>query len=220
MNKCNTCKNLVSVQPIIGLSPCFECLSISTSKGLIYRNYQPRSIKDVYQQSVDDIGTLVSEDKEILRGDEKVRAKITIDKYGADFMTMQNGWQWSGSGMSPKLARLSIEVLHEYLESVDDPIVDFCDQDEAEMGIGKWLSAALDDDNVCVEMKLDIVKWFTYIENKPHNDLIVEVVKSLERLVSLKHFKDTYGKTEKYNELQPKAWLQAKDALKQIKKDI
>lgn len=35
---------------------------------------------------------------------------------------------------------------------------------DAEFRIGKWLSAALDDPEVCAEMKLDIVNWFTAIE--------------------------------------------------------
>jgi hypothetical protein len=39
-------------------------------------------------------------------------------------------------------------------------------QHEAEFNIGKWLSAALDDNDVCAEMKLDIVNWFTFIGNK------------------------------------------------------
>lgn len=37
---------------------------------------------------------------------------------------------------------------------------------EAEAAIGSWLSAALDDPDVCEEMKRDIVRWFTAIERK------------------------------------------------------
>jgi hypothetical protein len=35
---------------------------------------------------------------------------------------------------------------------------------QAELNIGKWLSSALDDENTCTEMKIDIVNWFTFIE--------------------------------------------------------
>ena len=35
--------------------------------------------------------------------------------------------------------------------------------DDAEVAIGSWLSAALDDPDVCAEMKRDIVIWFTFI---------------------------------------------------------
>ena len=33
---------------------------------------------------------------------------------------------------------------------------------DAEYAIGKWLSAALDDPEVCDEFKVDIVNWFTF----------------------------------------------------------
>ena len=37
---------------------------------------------------------------------------------------------------------------------------------DAEMAIGKWLSAAMEDSNVCGEMKADIVEWFTYLDSR------------------------------------------------------
>jgi hypothetical protein len=42
------------------------------------------------------------------------------------------------------------EIVNELLE---DKIKDFNE-------IGKWLSAALDDEKVCIEMKQDIENWF------------------------------------------------------------
>ena len=33
--------------------------------------------------------------------------------------------------------------------------------EDADVKIGSWLSAALEDDNVCAEMKVDITRWFT-----------------------------------------------------------
>ena len=36
------------------------------------------------------------------------------------------------------------------------------DKNDAEIAIGKWLSAALEDENTCAEMKKDIVNWFTF----------------------------------------------------------
>lgn len=41
------------------------------------------------------------------------------ESYGTYLMTMTNGWQWSSVPMSPELARLSIEVLQEYLKEED-----------------------------------------------------------------------------------------------------
>ena len=38
------------------------------------------------------------------------------------------------------------------------------DKLEAELKIGDWLSAALDDPNVCEEMKADILDWLTYVD--------------------------------------------------------
>jgi DNA repair exonuclease SbcCD ATPase subunit len=37
-------------------------------------------------------------------------------------------------------------------------------KNDAEIAIGGWLSAALDDPNVCAQMKLDIVRWFTFFD--------------------------------------------------------
>ena len=38
-------------------------------------------------------------------------------------------------------------------------------KNDAEIAIGGWLSAALDDPNVCAQMKLDIVRWFTFFDS-------------------------------------------------------
>ena len=37
---------------------------------------------------------------------------------------------------------------------------------ETEMNLGSWLSAALEDPNVCKEMKQHIEEWFSYIKNR------------------------------------------------------
>ena len=52
----------------------------------------------------------------IIKGKEKVKAKIQDDGYGIDFYTTRSGWQWTGQGMTPELAKLSIQVLQEYLD--------------------------------------------------------------------------------------------------------
>lgn len=39
-------------------------------------------------------------------------------------------------------------------------------RNETDVAIGGWLSAALDDPNVCAEMKLDIVSWFADRKHK------------------------------------------------------
>lgn len=54
--------------------------------------------------------------KVIIRENGKIKAKVTVDGKYDDLVTMTNGWQWSGVGMNPELARLTIEVLQEYLE--------------------------------------------------------------------------------------------------------
>jgi len=54
---------------------------------------------------------------EIIRENGKIKAKIQNIGYGYEFLTMRNGFQWSGQGMTPELAKLSIEVLQEYLSS-------------------------------------------------------------------------------------------------------
>ena len=78
-----------------------------------------------------------------------------------------------------KLAQILIERSYKPLVVTDvcdmaeageeaDEIIDLFleEKNEAEFNIGSWLSAALDDENVCAEMKMDIVRWFTII-NKP-----------------------------------------------------
>jgi len=57
----------------------------------------------------------------------------------------------------------------------DDEFLQFLDatgdnyhqlMEDSEFAIGSWLSAALDDSNVCAEMKRDIVAWFTFKERE------------------------------------------------------
>lgn len=38
------------------------------------------------------------------------------------------------------------------------------------LGIWKWLSAALDDENVCAEMKIDITETFTFLETRKYKE--------------------------------------------------
>ena len=55
---------------------------------------------------------------EIIKENGKLQARVIYGEQGAEFLTMINGYQWTGQPMSPELARLSIEVLQEYLEVV------------------------------------------------------------------------------------------------------
>ena len=43
--------------------------------------------------------------------------------------------------------------------------VEVDEYEDADVKIGAWLSAALEDDNVCAEMKVDITRWFTARES-------------------------------------------------------
>jgi len=42
--------------------------------------------------------------------------------------------------------------------------------EEAELNIGSWLSAALDDDLICDGMKTDILNWFAALEERDKTD--------------------------------------------------
>jgi len=55
---------------------------------------------------------------EIIRGEGDIKARVLDNGYTVSLLTMQNGYQWSGASISPELARLSIEVLREYLKEV------------------------------------------------------------------------------------------------------
>ena len=54
--------------------------------------------------------------KEITRENGKIKARLTKDEYDTQLLTMLNGFQWSGQPMTPELARLTIEVLQQYLD--------------------------------------------------------------------------------------------------------
>jgi len=56
-----------------------------------------------------------------------------------------------------------LTALQSELASAEECIEDLR---SVEFNIGKWLSAALEDPNVCDEMKADIVAWFTSKETK------------------------------------------------------
>lgn len=54
--------------------------------------------------------------REIVRENGKLKAKVSDDNYGVSLLTTRNGHHWTGQTMSPELARLTIEVLQEYLD--------------------------------------------------------------------------------------------------------
>ena len=53
------------------------------------------------------------------------------------------------------------------------------DLNQVQHDLGQWLQAALDDPEVCKEMKLDIVNWFTATGDKDKE--ILELKKSLRK---------------------------------------
>ena len=53
---------------------------------------------------------------EIVKENGTVKARVRNDGFGEELSTMRNGYQWTGQPISPELARLTIEVLTEYLE--------------------------------------------------------------------------------------------------------
>ena len=56
-------------------------------------------------------------EKTISRENGMIKAKITKDHFGVELLTSRNGWQWVGQKITPELARLTIEVLQEYLDN-------------------------------------------------------------------------------------------------------
>jgi len=54
--------------------------------------------------------------KEIQRENGKVKAKLTKDDYDTQLLTMRNGFQWTGQPMTPELAKMTIDVLQQYLD--------------------------------------------------------------------------------------------------------
>ena len=58
---------------------------------------------------------------EILRENGPYRAKVTTDKYGVELQTTKGSGWWAGHAMSPELAKLTIEVLQEYLGNTREP---------------------------------------------------------------------------------------------------
>ena len=55
--------------------------------------------------------------KEILRENGKAKAVLEQGSYGANLLTMCNGYQWTGQPMTHELARLTIEVLQDWLDN-------------------------------------------------------------------------------------------------------
>lgn len=50
---------------------------------------------------------------DIVKENGKLKAKVSINIYGAELLTMRNGYQWTGQPMSPELTRRTIDALHE-----------------------------------------------------------------------------------------------------------
>lgn len=47
---------------------------------------------------------------------------------------------------------------------------------DAEIAIGGWLSAALDDPAVCAEIKRDIVAWFTFKDTRSARNVAAKII--------------------------------------------
>lgn len=58
--------------------------------------------------------------KEILRENGEVKAKIQINDFVTILLTTRKGYQWTTQPITPELARLTIEVLQEYLKEEDN----------------------------------------------------------------------------------------------------
>lgn len=56
--------------------------------------------------------------KQILKKNGTFKAKVEITKYRDELYTTVNG-QWIGQGITPKLAKLVIEVLNEYVNNYE-----------------------------------------------------------------------------------------------------
>jgi len=59
----------------------------------------------------------MTENKSYLAENGQIKAEVRVDKYGAELFTMRNGFQWTGQPLGPELAKLTIEVLQQYLEA-------------------------------------------------------------------------------------------------------
>jgi hypothetical protein len=57
---------------------------------------------------------------EIIRISGQIKTKIVDDRFGVFFLTTCNGWQWTGQPLTRELAKLSIEVLQEYLDTLEN----------------------------------------------------------------------------------------------------
>ena len=56
----------------------------------------------------------------ILKENGQIKAKVVDDGYGISFLTMINGLQWTGQPISRELAKLTIDVMKEYLEKTSE----------------------------------------------------------------------------------------------------
>jgi len=56
----------------------------------------------------------------IERVEGELGAKVEDDGYCISLLTTSNGYQWTGHPMCPELAKLTIEVLLEYLKVCND----------------------------------------------------------------------------------------------------
>jgi len=55
----------------------------------------------------------------IIRENGKIKTKIMFSRYETEFYTCRNGYQWVGQAITPEIARMSIEVLQEYLDGIN-----------------------------------------------------------------------------------------------------
>lgn len=63
---------------------------------------------------------MIDEPFKIIKEDGNEKAKVHNDGFGIELLTMRNGYQWTGQPMTPNLAKLTIEVLQEYINENSD----------------------------------------------------------------------------------------------------
>lgn len=73
--------------------------------------------------------------------------------YGEDYIIARAKYDYDDIILNSETVRANSLLIAAAPDLLDDKIKDF-------NGIGKWLSAALEDSNVCEEMKHDIKEWF------------------------------------------------------------
>jgi hypothetical protein len=87
-------------------------------------------------------------------------AEQTAFRFLKDFLRDDQGLVEEWRSEADQRYSLTLQLCHSYMDKIESDAKVIAALREANQRLGSWMAAALDDPQVCAEMKADITAWF------------------------------------------------------------